>query len=106
LLGSQLVADFHSNMGLFCIPVRKNMIEAIPEVMRVAGFPITRIERTGKQTNYYLMHPKRSIEISFYLTDPLEKSPSFFMMGLSRTYIQIVAVLRKAGVFEAEKPRT
>ena len=81
------------------------MIETIPEVMRLAGFPITRIERNGKHTHYYFMHPKRSIEINFYLTDPLEESPSFFMMGLSRTYIQIIAVLRKAGVFEPEKPK-
>ena len=89
-------------MGLLRIPVRHEMVEVLPDIMRRAGFPIIRIEKGGSATHYFLMHPKRNTEITFCLTDPSGESPSFLMMRLSKAFREIVAILGRAGFFESK----
>jgi hypothetical protein len=88
-------------MGLFRIPVRREMIETLPDVMRMAGFPLVRVEKSDASTHYFFRHPKRNTEISFCLTGASEGHPSFLMMRLSKAFKEVVAILRKAGVFES-----
>jgi len=88
-------------MGLLRIPVRHEMIEALPDIMRAAGFPLVRMERDDAVTHYFFIHPKRNTEISFSLTDTSGSSPSFLMMRLSKAFKEIVAILKKAKVFES-----
>jgi hypothetical protein len=82
------------------MPIRDEMRETLPDVMRRAGFPIIRIERGNAMTHYFFIHPKRNTEISFCLTDASRDNPSFLMMRLSKAFREVVAILSRAEFFE------
>ncbi len=77
------------------------MIGILPEIMRMAGFPLIRMEKGDGSTQYFFRHPKRNTEISFSLTDTSEGNSLFLMMRLSKAFKEVVAILGKAGVFES-----
>lgn len=77
-------------MGLYRIRLSQDGIPRIPDTMRGLGYPITRTETDAQGVHYYFAHPKRNIEMSFWVTRSSDGTDSFLMMGLSPISTKII----------------
>ena len=91
-------------MGLLRLPVRREMIGTLPEIMRGAGFSLLRMEKGDASIHYFFKHPKRNASISFQLIDASDGNSSFLTMRLSKAFKEVLSILRKADVFESTNP--
>ena len=84
-------------MGLYRLPIKQSGVPLIPDAMRKLGFPVTRMEQDAQGVHYFFAHPKRNIELQFWLT---AGSPSFLMIGMGRVSKPILAAFGEAGILE------
>ena len=87
----------HKVMGLYRIPVKQSGVAMIPDAMRKLGLPVTRTEQDAQGVHYFFTHPKRDIELRFWLT---AGTPSFLMIGVGRVSNPILAAFGEAGILE------
>jgi hypothetical protein len=87
-------------MGLHRIPVRQTAIPLIPDTMRALGLPITRTGQDAQGVHYFFAHPKRNIELKFWLTGGTSGNPCFLMMGLSGVSKRVLTAFGNAGILE------
>jgi len=88
-------------MGLYRIPIRREKIETIPDLMKSIGFPVVRTENRENGVYYFCVNPKRSKKTwAFCITRENEGSPRFFTCGLSQLSKQVVISLNASGLFD------
>lgn len=87
----------HEPMGLYRIPVKQSGVPLIPDAMRELGLPVTRTEQDAQGVHYFFAHPKRNIELQFWLT---AGTPSFLMIGVGGVSKRILAAFGEAGILE------
>jgi hypothetical protein len=90
-----------TGMGLLRLPVRRERIGTLPEIMRAAGFSLLRMEKSDASTHYFFTHSKTHTRISFCLIDGPDGHSSFLTMRLSKAFKEVLAILRKADAFES-----
>ena len=87
-------------MGLYRIPIKQEMVEKIPDLIRASGIAIVRITNDGAATYYWYTYPIRpNKEYAFWITSPSDGKVPYLMIGMGRRANEMLKLLRAAGVF-------
>jgi hypothetical protein len=87
-------------MGLYRIPIYREKIEAIPQLMQSLGFPVVRTENQDGGILYYCHNPKRpNKNWSFCIVREKKGGLCFFTCGLSQVSKRIVSLLTQEAIF-------